>query len=212
MRSVRIDKQSPKTPCRFAAVKPSDFSKIRRAGRIAHDTTAESEDRIDVGADPILTHPADPTLTRGWKPTAWWSAVDKCRSMPGLSSSCSMLRCSRGGRREGRRPKRIPPRGARSDVGLGWRLLVGPSRLLTRLDALLGHRRAVQEPVALVARLDDVAVMCQPVQHAVVIFASPNTLDHSAKSRLLVIITLVCSYSFDSRWNSNAPPAWLNGR
>ena len=46
---------------------------------------------------------------------------------------------------------------------------------------------------------------------AVVIFASPNTLD-SAKSRLLVIITLVCSYSRDSRWNSNAPPAWLNGR
>jgi Rod binding domain-containing protein len=30
---------------------------------------------------------------------------------------------------------------------------------------------------------------------AVVIFASPNTLDHSAKSRLVVTITLVCSYS-----------------
>ena len=47
---------------------------------------------------------------------------------------------------------------------------------------------------------------------AVVIFASPNTLDHSAKSRLVVIITLVCSYSLLSRWNSSAPPAWLNGR
>jgi hypothetical protein len=47
---------------------------------------------------------------------------------------------------------------------------------------------------------------------AVVIFASPKTLDHSAKSRLVVITTLVCSYSLDSRWNSKAPPAWLNGR
>ena len=47
---------------------------------------------------------------------------------------------------------------------------------------------------------------------AVVIFASPNTLDHSAKSRLVVIITLVCSYSRLSKWNNNAPPAWLNGR
>ena len=47
---------------------------------------------------------------------------------------------------------------------------------------------------------------------AVVIFASPNTLDHSAKSRLVVIITLVCYYRRLSRWNSSAPPAWLNGR
>ena len=47
---------------------------------------------------------------------------------------------------------------------------------------------------------------------AVVIFASPNTLHHSAKSRLVVIITLVCSYSLDNRWNSNAPPAWPKGR
>ena len=31
--------------------------------------------------------------------------------------------------------------------------------------------------------------------NAVVIFASPNTVDHSAKSRFVVIITLVCSYS-----------------
>jgi hypothetical protein len=30
---------------------------------------------------------------------------------------------------------------------------------------------------------------------AVVIFASPNTLDHSAKLRLVVMITLVCSYT-----------------
>ena len=47
---------------------------------------------------------------------------------------------------------------------------------------------------------------------AVVILASPNTLVHSEKLRLVVIATLVCSYSLDSRWNSKAPPAWLNGR
>jgi len=29
---------------------------------------------------------------------------------------------------------------------------------------------------------------------------------------LVVITTLVCSYSLLSRWNSKAPPAWLNGR
>ena len=46
---------------------------------------------------------------------------------------------------------------------------------------------------------------------AVVIFASPKTLDHSAKSRLVVIITLVCSYRRLKRWNNKAPPAWLNG-
>ena len=31
---------------------------------------------------------------------------------------------------------------------------------------------------------------------AVVILASPNTLDHSLKSKLVVIITLVCSYTY----------------
>lgn len=34
-----------------------------------------------VRADRILTPPADPILTRGWTPTASWSAVDKCRSI-----------------------------------------------------------------------------------------------------------------------------------
>jgi len=28
------------------------------------------KDSDGVGADPILTHPADPILTRGWMPTA----------------------------------------------------------------------------------------------------------------------------------------------
>ena len=40
---------------------------------------------------------------------------------------------------------------------------------------------------------------------AVVIFASPNTLAHSLKLRLVVMTTLVRSYSLDSRWNSSAP-------
>jgi hypothetical protein len=31
---------------------------------------ADLEDDISVGAEAILTHPADPILTRGWKPTA----------------------------------------------------------------------------------------------------------------------------------------------
>ena len=66
--------------------------------------------------------------------------------------------------------------------------------------------------MALVARLHDVTVLLGRSNSAVVIFASPNTLDHLAKSRLVVIITLVCSYSLDSRWNSSAPPAWLKGR
>ena len=38
-----------------------DFSGTDRFALEAHMT---------VGADPILTHPADPILTRGWKPTA----------------------------------------------------------------------------------------------------------------------------------------------
>jgi hypothetical protein len=58
---------------------------------------------VGVGADPILTHPADPILTRGWTLAARGPTVDKCRSMPGLSTSL-MACCSRGGGREGRRP------------------------------------------------------------------------------------------------------------
>ena len=34
---------------------------------------------------------------------------------------------------------------------------------------------------------------------AVVILASPNTLDYSANVKLVVISTLVCSYSLDSK-------------
>ena len=53
----------------------------------------------------------------------------------------------------------MPPRGRRSDGVVGRQLLVGPSSLLTRLDALLGHCTAVQEAMALVACLHDVAMV-----------------------------------------------------
>ena len=42
---------------------------------------------------------------------------------------------------------------------------------------------------------------------AMVGFAAPNTLVDPAKSRLVVMITLVCPYSLLQRWNSNDPPA-----
>ena len=46
------------------------------------------------------------------------------------------------------------------------------------------------EPPAIVAGLDDVATMGQAVeQRAVVILASPNTLGHSPKARLVVTMT-----------------------
>jgi len=32
-----------------------------------------------------------------------------------------------------------------------------------------------------------------------------NTLGHSVNERLVVIITLVCSYSLEIRWNKSAP-------
>jgi len=43
--------------------------------------------------------------------------------------------------------------------------------------------------------------------NGVVIFASPNALDYAAKSRLVVIITLVCSYSLLSSWSNKASSA-----
>ena len=44
-----------------------------------------------VGADPNLSHRADPILSQGWKPTLRGSAVDKCRGCPG--SVISLLLC-----------------------------------------------------------------------------------------------------------------------
>jgi hypothetical protein len=45
----------------------------------------------------------------------------------------------------------------------------------------------------------------------VVIFASPKTLAHSLKMRLVMMTTLVRSHSLLRRWNSSAPPKALNG-
>lgn len=63
------------------------------------------------------------------------------------------------------------------------------------------------ETIGLVARLDNMS------SNAVAIFASPNTMAHSANVKLVVaMITLAHTYSLESRWNSSAPPDWLNGR
>ena len=51
----------------------------------------------------------------------------------------------------------------------------------------------------LMAELKELRLHGMATAWAVVILASPNTLDHSAKLRLVVITTLVCSYSLDSR-------------
>jgi len=55
-----------------------------------------------------------------------------------------------------------------SDSTFEWlklaREALGLARLFPRLDAFRGHRRAVQEPKALIARLDDGAVVREPVQ------------------------------------------------
>ncbi|QXX74328.1 hypothetical protein MHY1_01139 [Methylovirgula sp. HY1] len=48
--------------------------------------------------------------------------------------------------------------------------------------------------------------------NAVVILGSPKTLAHSLKLRLVVMITLVRSWSLLKRWKSSAPPDALNGR
>ena len=55
------------------------------------------------------------------------------------------------------------------------------------------------ESVRLIARFHDMAVMGKPIQQAVFILASTNTLDHSEQFRYVVMTTLVCSYSLDSR-------------
>lgn len=49
-----------------------------------------------VRADSNLSHPADRILSRGWKPTFRWSAVHKCRWLPGSSASLSMSLTVRG--------------------------------------------------------------------------------------------------------------------
>jgi len=46
---------------------------------------------------------------------------------------------------------------------------------------------------AFVAGFDNIAVVGEPVGSAVVILASPNTLGHSPKARLVVTMIDVCS-------------------
>src|SRR5215218_1576770 len=47
---------------------------------------------------------------------------------------------------------------------------------------------------------------------AVVILASPKTLGHSPKAKLVVTMTEVRSYSRLTRWNRSWPPDWAKGR
>jgi hypothetical protein len=51
----------------------------------------------------------------------------------------------------------------------------------------------VFEAPAVVAGLDDVTVVGEPVEHAMVILGSPNTLGHSPNAKLVAIITEVRS-------------------
>jgi hypothetical protein len=67
------------------------------------------------------------------------------------------------------------------------------------MDPSLGRDAAVLETVRLVARLYDMAVVRRQSSKAVVILALPNTFDHSAKLRLVVVTTLMCLFSFDRR-------------
>ena len=70
----------------------------------------------------------------------------------------------------------------------------------------------VLEAPAVVAGFDDVAVVREAVEQAVVILASPNTVAQSAKARLVVTMIDVRSYRRLIRWNSSWPPDCANGR
>ena len=75
-----------------------------------------------------------------------------------------------------------------------WRGLVRLALGLTCLDAPLRVGCGLCDAVAVIAGLHDVAAVREPVQERRRHLRSTNTLDHSAKSRLAVISTLVCSY------------------
>lgn len=53
--------------------------------------------------------------------------------------------------------------------------------------------RTVFEAEAVVSGSEDLAMVRDAVSNAVVILASPKTLAHSLKLRLVVMMTLVCS-------------------
>ena len=65
------------------------------------------------------------------------------------------------GWREGRSPQRRP---LASERFWRWRRLAASTPILPRLDARLGRHAAVLEAVRLVARLDDMTMMREPVQ------------------------------------------------
>jgi hypothetical protein len=110
----------------------------------------------------------------------------------------------RGRRRRGRRREAV--QGERSGVGL----VSSPTP--SRPRAAAGPQaRALSRQLALpVSRISQWWVSRS--RSAVVIFASPNTLGHSANGRLVVTTTEVRSYSRLTRWNSICPPARGNGR
>ena len=87
-----------------------------------------------------------------------------------------------------------------------------PKRYVTIRGAGEDGSIAVLEAPAVIAGLDDVAMMRQAIQHGGGHPGSPNTCGQSAKARLVVISNEVFSYSLLIRWNSNWPPGWLNGR
>ncbi len=66
------------------------FEKSLKSPREVLEAQGRMEKARNVGADPILSHRADPILSQGWKPTLIGSAVDKCRTLPGSLTSLSL--------------------------------------------------------------------------------------------------------------------------
>lgn len=81
--------------------------------------------------------------------------------------------------------------------------LIEPAAHLALLDALLGRGTTAHEEHRLVARLEDVAQWCvRRSSSAVVIFVSPNIVDHSPKSRLVS-----CLADGEKRQDPHSPAA-----
>ena len=66
------------------------FEKSLKSPREVLEAQGRMEKARNVGADPILSHRADPILSQGWKPTLIGSAVDKCRTLPGSLTSLAL--------------------------------------------------------------------------------------------------------------------------
>ena len=75
-----------------------------------------------------------------------------------------------------------------------------------------GHgSSAVFEAPAVVAGLDDVAVMSEAIEERGGLLASPKTLGHSPKARFVITVMEVCLQSLLIRWNRSCPPDWAKG-